>query len=81
MRRRHRDLDNDTIILKGDNLSKPSSMRLVEDPFAGQYGDGILEPPYDLEFLARLPEYSNILSQCIEAWSRISTALVSHLTR
>ena len=49
MRRRHKNLDNDIVILKGD---KPSSMRLVEDPFAGQYGSGLLEPPYDLEFLA-----------------------------
>ncbi|MBQ8693500.1 MAG: phage portal protein, partial [Synergistaceae bacterium] len=64
MRRRHKNLDNDIVILKGD---KPSSMRLVEDPFAGQYGSGLLEPPYDLEFLARLPEYSNVLSQCVEA--------------
>ena len=60
-------LDEHTVIMKGEDVKFPTSMKMTEDPFKGQYGDGILEPPYDLEVLARLPEHSNILAQCVEA--------------
>jgi PBSX family phage portal protein len=54
-------------VIKGQEISSPVSLKMAEDPFAGQYGDGILEPPYNLEYLAQLPDHSNILSQCVEA--------------
>ena len=54
-------------VIKGRGFSPPVSLKIAEDPFAGQYMGGILEPPYNLEYLARLPESSNILSQCVEA--------------
>ncbi|MDR3279162.1 MAG: phage portal protein [Synergistaceae bacterium] len=54
-------------VIKGRDVAIPHSLRMVEDPFAGQYGDGILEPPYNLEFLALLLDHSNILPQCVEA--------------
>jgi PBSX family phage portal protein len=54
-------------VIKGRELSSPVSLKIAEDPFAGQYADGILEPPYSLEYLAQLPDHSNILSQCVEA--------------
>ena len=54
-------------VVKAQDGGLPVSRKMTEDPFKGLYGDGILEPPYDLDFLARLPEDSNILSQCIEA--------------
>ncbi|MDR2137356.1 MAG: hypothetical protein LBO68_03620, partial [Synergistaceae bacterium] len=54
-------------VIKGREISSPVSMKMAEDPFAGQYGDGILEPPYSLEYLAQLPDHSNILAQCVEA--------------
>jgi PBSX family phage portal protein len=54
-------------VIKGREVSSPVSLKMSEDPFAGQYGDGILEPPYSLEYLAQLPDHSNILSQCVEA--------------
>lgn len=42
--------------------------KLEEDPFATFYEGGeVLEPPYDLRVLTLLPEYSNILPQCIAA--------------
>jgi PBSX family phage portal protein len=45
-----------------------TSNKLEEDPFAGLYGEGgVIEPPYDLRVLTLLPEYSNILGQCIDA--------------
>jgi len=45
-----------------------TSNKLEEDPFARLYGEGgVIEPPYDLRVLTLLPEYSNILPQCIEA--------------
>ena len=53
-------------VVKAQDGGLPVSRKMTEDPFKGLYGDGILEPPYDLDFLARLPEDSNILSQCIE---------------
>jgi PBSX family phage portal protein len=45
----------------------PVSLKMAEDPFSGSYGDGILEPPYNIEFLAHLMDHSNILFQCVEA--------------
>ncbi|MDI3548142.1 MAG: hypothetical protein PWR10_1794 [Halanaerobiales bacterium] len=44
-----------------------TSNKLEEDPFTSLYGAGVIEPPYDLRVLTLLPEYSNILSQCIDA--------------
>lgn len=45
-----------------------TSNKLEEDPFQGLYGQGaVIEPPYDLRVLTALPEYSNILPQCIGA--------------
>ena len=45
----------------------PVSQKMPSDPFEGLYGDGIIEPPYNLDWLVRLPEHSNMLGQCIEA--------------
>lgn len=44
-----------------------TSNKLEEDPFKPLYGEGVIEPPYDLRALTRMPEYSNILSQCLDA--------------
>jgi PBSX family phage portal protein len=44
-----------------------TSRKIPEDPFSGNYGDNIIEPPYNLFFLSTLPEQSNILAQCVEA--------------
>lgn len=44
------------------------SRQIEEDPFKAMYGDGILQPPYDPELLIRLPESSDILQQCIDAY-------------
>ena len=57
----------DVAVVKGRNIDFPVSQKIASDPFAGYYGDGILEPPYNLDWLARLPEHSNVLSQCVEA--------------
>ena len=54
-------------IIKGNVSKFPVSQKIDSDPFAGYYGDGILEPPYDMNWLSRLPECSNILAQCVEA--------------
>jgi PBSX family phage portal protein len=54
-------------IFKGKEGEFPVSQKMSTDPFDGYYGDGIIEPPYNLDWLARLPEHSNILGQCIEA--------------
>ena len=54
-------------IFKGKENELPVSRKMTTDPFDGYYGDGIIEPPYNLDWLARLPEHSNILGQCIEA--------------
>ena len=54
-------------IFKGKENDYPVSHKMASDPFDGYYGDGIIEPPYNLDWLARLPEHSNMLSQCIEA--------------
>jgi PBSX family phage portal protein len=57
-----------TVIDFGKSSGAPAvSRKLPEDPFSGNYGDNIIEPPYDLFFLSTLPEQSNILAQCIEA--------------
>ena len=45
-----------------------TSNKLEEDPFGSLYGQGVvIQPPYDLRVLTMLPEYSNILGQCIDA--------------
>ena len=54
-------------IFKGKENELPVSQKMSTDPFDGYYGDGIIEPPYNLDWLARLPEHSNILGQCVEA--------------
>ncbi len=54
-------------VIKGKDVNVPTSMKMAEDPFAGQYGDGILEPPYNIELLTELMDHSNILSQCVAA--------------
>ena len=54
-------------IFKGKENESPVSQKMSTDPFDGYYGDGIIEPPYNLNWLARLPEHSNMLGQCIEA--------------
>ena len=54
-------------IFKGRENELPVSQKLSTDPFDGYYGDGIIEPPYNLDWLVRLPEHSNMLGQCIEA--------------
>ena len=54
-------------IFKGKENELPVSQKMNTDPFDGYYGDGIIEPPYNLDWLARLPEHSNMLGQCIEA--------------
>jgi len=54
-------------VVKARDSALPVSRKMTEDPFKGLYGDRILEPPYNLDFLAKLPEESNVLSQCIEA--------------
>ena len=54
-------------IFKGKENDFPVSQKMNTDPFDGYYGDGIIEPPYNLDWLIRLPEHSNMLAQCIEA--------------
>jgi len=54
-------------VIKGKEIQYPVSQKMSSDPFASFYADGILEPPYDLDWLSQLPEHSNILSQCVEA--------------
>lgn len=44
------------------------SRQIKEDPFRSMYGNDVIEPPYDPELLIRLPESSDILQQCIEAY-------------
>lgn len=54
-------------VIKGQDSGMPVSLKMAEDPFSGQYGDGVVEPPYNLEYLAQFPDHSNILGQCVEA--------------
>lgn len=54
-------------VIKGHEVSMPISLKMSEDPFSNQYGDGIIEPPYNLDYLAQLPDHSNVLPQCVEA--------------
>ena len=54
-------------VIKGRDIDVPVSLKMAEDPFTGQYGDGILEPPYNIELLTELMDHSNMLSQCIAA--------------
>ena len=60
-------MQEDVIVFKGRDVTIPHSLKMTEDPFKDQYGDGIIEPPFSLETLAQLPDHSNILPQCIEA--------------
>ncbi|MGE5528075.1 MAG: phage portal protein [Patescibacteria group bacterium] len=56
----------ETAVVKARIISAPVSNKMPEDPFAQMYGEGgVLEPPYDLSILSQLPEYSDILPQCI----------------
>lgn len=52
-------------------VSKASDMglsnKLPEDPFSNLYGNNVIEPPFPLELLTRLAEYSEALGPCIEA--------------
>jgi PBSX family phage portal protein len=61
------DLSADVTVVKGQDVSIPSSLKMLEDPFVGQYGDGVLEPPYNPDFLVQLLDHSNILAQCVSA--------------
>lgn len=45
----------------------PVSQKMNMDSFKDYYVDGIIEPPYNLDWLARLPKHSNILDQRIKA--------------
>lgn len=44
------------------------SRQINEDPFTGLYNEGVIAPLYDPELLIRLPEQSDILQQCIDAY-------------
>ncbi|MGE5551505.1 MAG: phage portal protein [Bacteroidota bacterium] len=59
----------DQAVVKARVISAPvASNKMAEDPFAQMYGDGgVLEPLYDQQILSQLPEYSDILPQCIGA--------------
>ena len=59
--------ENNITVIKGRDTDWPVSLKIPEDPFMNLYDNGVIAPPYDLEKLVRLPEYSNILSQCVEA--------------
>ncbi|MBQ8691671.1 MAG: hypothetical protein IJ520_00810, partial [Synergistaceae bacterium] len=59
--------ENNITVIKGRDTDLPVSLKIPEDPFMNLYDNGVIAPPYDLEKLVRLPEYSNILSQCVEA--------------
>ena len=48
------------LMVKGRNIDFPVSQKIVSDPFAGYYGDGILEPPYNLDCLPQTPVTQNI---------------------
>ena len=55
--------------LAADSLTVQESKALAQDDFQAFYGDGdILEPPYPPELLVKLPEHSDILQQCIDAY-------------
>ena len=54
-------------IFKGKDIKLPVSQKMASDPFDEYYGDRIIKPPYNLDWLSQLPEHSNILGQCIEA--------------
>lgn len=51
-----------------DNDAVGQSRQIENDPFTGLYENGIIEPLYDPELLIRLPEQSDILQQCIDAY-------------
>ena len=58
------------VVIKAITGSSAIESRVIEeDEFQGMYEDGtILEPLYNPELLTRLPEYSDILQQCIDAY-------------
>ena len=63
-----REENSQAFIIKAERDAPIHSNKIPEDPFKAAYGDGsAIAPPYDLSFLAALPEQSNILPQCIEA--------------
>lgn len=44
------------------------SKQIDTDPFTGLYDKGVISPLYSPELLIRLPEHSDILQQCIDAY-------------
>lgn len=62
---------NNTVVLKAIVAEQPVmvSRALEEDEFHSYYAEGeIIEPLYNPELLTRLPEDSDILQQCIDAY-------------
>ena len=45
-----------------------TSKQIYDDPFKGLYDGEILPPPYNLNELKQIGEYSTIIQQCIEAY-------------
>lgn len=54
--------------LAGQQTIIKESRQIPEDPFRSMYGNEVIEPLYDPELLIRLPEISDILQQCIDAY-------------
>ncbi|AKN32390.1 hypothetical protein Ccar_16590 [Clostridium carboxidivorans P7] len=61
---------NNTVVVKKivANDAVGQSRQIDKDPFTGLYNNGVIAPLYDPELLIRLPEQSDILQQCIEAY-------------
>lgn len=61
---------NNTVVVKKivANDAAGQSRQIDKDPFTGLYNNGVISPLYDPELLIRLPEQSDILQQCIEAY-------------
>jgi PBSX family phage portal protein len=57
------------MIIKSDSNSVQASN--ANDPEKQLWGGvaGIYEPPYSLSYLLKLPEYSNILQECLDAYA------------
>jgi len=45
-----------------------TTKQIYEDEFKNQYGDDIIQPPYNLKELKLIAEYSTILQQCVDAY-------------
>ena len=45
-----------------------TTKQIYEDEFKNQYGDDIIQPPYNLKELKQIAEYSTILQQCVDAY-------------